>query len=216
MDNQIYIRVCETFTSLQGEGLQSGFPFFFIRLTGCNLRCTYCDTSYAWSEGVKRSVQELISLWQESGLRHVLVTGGEPLIQEGTYALMDALLKKGATVLLETNGSISLARVNRRIVKVVDWKTPGSGSGSSFFLDNLRYIDRRDQIKFVITSRQDYKWASRLVRKRSLPLFTTVLFSPCYGQVEPKELASWILEDRLEVMLQLQLHKVIWGDQRGL
>ena len=161
------------------------------------------------------AVRELISLWQESGLRHVLVTGGEPLIHEGTYVLMDALLKKGATVLLETNGSISLARVNRQIVKVVDWKTPGSGSGSSFLLENLRYIQRRDQIKFVITSEQDYKWAQRLVRKRSLTLFTTVLFSPCHGRVEPDELASWILKDRLEVRLQLQLHKVLWGDQRG-
>ncbi len=161
-------------------------------------------------------IGELISLWAKSGIKFVLITGGEPLIQEGVFPLMRGLLQRGARVLLETNGSISLARVDNRVIKVVDWKTPGSGSGSSFYKDNLRYIGKKDEIKFVITSRRDYKWASGLVKERALPLISNVLFSPGHGQVEPEKLASWILRDRLEVRLQLQLHKVIWGDKRGL
>ncbi len=161
-------------------------------------------------------VRELISLWVKSGIKFVLITGGEPLIQEGVYPLMEGLLQKGARVLLETNGSVPLTMVSHQVIKVVDWKTPGSGSGSSFHLENLRHLTGKDQIKFVITSRADYKWASRLVQKRALNLISSVLFSPCYGRVEPKDLATWILEDRLEVRFQLQLHKVIWGDKRGV
>jgi len=161
-------------------------------------------------------VSELISLWAKSGVRFVLITGGEPLIQEGVYPLMEGLLQRGARVLIETNGSLPLTLVSHQVIKVVDWKTPGSGSGSSFHLENLRHLTMKDQIKFVITSKADYKWAARLVLDRALNLITSVLFSPCYGRIVPKDLAHWILEDRLEVRLQLQLHKVLWGDKRGL
>lgn len=161
-------------------------------------------------------IGELISLWTKSGVKFVLITGGEPLIQEGVYPLMEGLLQKGARVVLETNGSVPLSMVSHQVIKVVDWKTPGSGCGSSFHLENLRYLTRKDQIKFVITSRADYKWAARLVRERALNLISSVLFSPGYGRIEPKDLATWILGDRLEVRLQLQLHKVIWGDKRGV
>ncbi len=210
------LRICEIFTSIQGEGSHAGLPFFFIRLTGCNLRCSYCDTTFAYGGGFKLSVDELIDKWLESKIRFVLITGGEPLLQPPVYELMERLLSKGAKCLLETNGTILLSSVPKRVVKVVDWKTPGSGYGDSFLEENLRFIGSNDEIKFVITSYADYIWSSKIVRSRALWLFTSVIFSPGYKLVRPSRLAQWLLEDRLEARLQIQLHKVIWGCQRGV
>ncbi len=161
------------------------------------------------------SVWELLSVWRKSGLKHVLITGGEPLLQAGVYALMAGVVERGGVCLLETNGSLSVGSLPCEVIKVVDWKTPGSGAGGSFLFENLRFLTKKDQIKFVLTSRSDYKWASGILQKSGLSAFTTVLMSPCPGKIEPAELAAWIVEDRLEARLQLQLHKVIWGDQRG-
>lgn len=211
-----HLDVCETFTSIQGEGSHAGLPCFFIRLAGCNLRCAYCDTTYAYKGGIRKRVEELVREWMESRVRYVLLTGGEPLIQEPVYTLMEQLISKGAICLLETNGSISLARVPKAVKKVVDWKTPGSGHEKSFLIKNLRYIGVTDEIKFVITSREDYIWSSQIIVSKLLWLYTNVILSPCYGRIVPAELAEWMLKDRLNVRLQLQLHKVIWGEKRGV
>ncbi len=208
--------VSETFSSIQGEGTRAGVPCFFIRLAGCNLRCNYCDTQYAYQGGENYSVSRLVEMWQESGLAHVLITGGEPLLQKGVFSLMEELLAKGAICLLETNGSLTVAGVPHGVCKIVDWKTPGSGFGDSFTKENLRYLSFKDEIKFVITSREDYIWSRDIIVKKALWLFTNVLMSPAYGQVNPQDLATWILNDRLYVRLQLQLHKAIWGEKRGV
>ncbi len=196
--------------------MHAGLPCFFIRLTGCNLRCSYCDTTFAHEGGFRISVEELVCKWQDSKVSHVLITGGEPLLQTPVYELMELLLTKGARCLLETNGSISLSSVPKKVVKVVDWKTPGSGHSDSFLEENLRFIGANDEIKFVITSHADYIWSAEIVRSRALWLFTSVIFSPCYGLVKASRLAQWLLRDNLEVRLQIQLHKVIWGEKRGV
>ncbi|NPA93998.1 MAG: radical SAM protein [Thermodesulfobacteria bacterium] len=214
--SQTKLRVCETFSSIQGEGTHVGVPCFFIRLTGCNLRCNYCDTTYAYDSGTTTSVEELVNEWRSSRLPYVLITGGEPLLQPGVYPLMNTLLAHGAKCLLETNGSVSIAQVPRGVCKIVDWKTPGSGSGGSFFVENLRYLSRSDELKFVLTSRADYEWVRDLILAKGLNNLCPVLLSPCYGAVNPSELALWILTDKLDVRLQLQLHKVIWGEKMGV
>ncbi|MGC9022059.1 MAG: radical SAM protein, partial [Dissulfurimicrobium sp.] len=182
--------VAETFLSLQGEGVFAGRPCFFIRLSGCNLRCNYCDTTYAYSGGEERELASLLAEWQASGVGLVEVTGGEPLLQKETVPLMETLLSSGATVLLETNGSLPLVRVPRGVIKIVDRKTPGSGMKEAWHEENTRYIDMKDQIKFVITGRDDYEWAVALVRNSSLFLYTQVLFSPAWRLLDPAELAS--------------------------
>ncbi len=208
--------VCETFSSIQGEGLYAGMPFYFIRLSGCNLRCIYCDTSYAWERGEEISIDIIVKGWRESGLRYVLITGGEPLLQPSVYLLLESLIRAGARCFLETNGSINLSRIPQEVVMVVDWKTPGSGSRESFFRPNLRFIGKKDQIKFVITSKSDYHWALSQINQASLPLFTNVLLSPCYGRINLRDLASWMIRDRVEARLQPQLHKIIWGERKGV
>ncbi len=209
------VQVCETFISIQGEGLHAGLPCFFIRLSGCNLNCSYCDTRYAMKGGENQEIDELVTIWKRSGVALVQVTGGEPLLQEGVYSLMDILIESGAQVLLETNGSISLARVPWQVVKVVDVKTPGSGMAHSWNQDNLRWLAGYDQVKFVITSREDYDWACHWVEKYHLTSFVNVLFSCAWGRLEPRILAAWLLEDRLNVRFQLQLHKILWGEKTG-
>jgi len=209
------IEICETFTSLQGEGLHAGLPCFFIRLSGCNLDCSYCDTRYAHGAGTMREAGELAAMWRDSRTSLVQVTGGEPLLQEGVYSLMNTLLDAGARVLLETNGSFPLDRVPWQVVKVVDVKTPGSGMVESWHVENLRWLAGYDQVKFVITSRDDYLWACDWVQRHHLPTFVNVLFSAAWGCVAPETLASWVLEDRINVRFQLQLHKVLWGEKTG-
>lgn len=208
--------VTETFSSLQGEGAYQGIPCFFIRLSGCNLRCSYCDSSYAWEKGEPQSINELIFLWQKSGIELVQVTGGEPLLQPESLELMQHLLQKGATVLLETNGSLSLANVPRQVIKIVDRKTPGSHMEQGWMEENLRFLTKKDQVKFVITDKADYYWARKWIVQKCLASFTQVLFSPAWGRLEPEALASWVMEDKLSVRFQLQLHKILWGDRRGV
>ncbi len=211
-----HLKVAEIFSSIQGEGTWAGFPCFFIRLSGCNLRCSYCDTAYARHGGRRCHVDDLVAAWKDSGLGLVQVTGGEPLIQDESLLLMSRLTAAGATVLLETNGSCLLSRVPPRVIKVVDVKTPGSGEGGSWLPENLKWIGVRDQVKFVVTSRDDYAWARNFILSHGLHYFTQVLLSPAWGIMDSRELASCILEDRLPVRLQIQLHKILWGNKKGV
>lgn len=208
------VKVTETFVSIQGEADAVGWPTQFIRLTGCPLRCVYCDTQYAFHGGDWREVSDLVEVARSSGVRHVCVTGGEPLAQKGCLDLLAALCDAGFEVSLETSGAMDIEPVDPRVSRVVDIKTPGSGESARNRLENLDRLRPRDQLKVVLCSRADYEWARDLMRERG-GVACQVLFSPSWGQVEPRELAEWILADRLDVRLQLQLHKVLWGNEPG-
>ena len=208
------VKVTETFVSIQGEADAVGWPTQFIRLTGCPLRCVYCDTQYAFHGGDWREVSDLVEVARASGVRHVCVTGGEPLAQKGCLDLLAALCDAGFEVSLETSGAMDIEPVDPRVSRVVDIKTPGSGESARNRLENLDRLRPRDQLKVVLCSRADYEWARDLMRDRG-GVACQVLFSPSWGQVEPRELAEWILADRLDVRLQLQLHKVLWGNEPG-
>ena len=208
------VKVTETFVSIQGEADAVGWPTQFIRLTGCPLRCVYCDTQYAFHGGDWREVSDLVEVARSSGVRHVCVTGGEPLAQKGCLDLLAALCDAGFEVSLETSGAMDIEPVDPRVSRVVDIKTPGSGESARNRLENLDRLRPRDQLKVVLCSRADYEWARDLMRDRG-GVACQVLFSPSWGQVEPRELAEWILADRLDVRLQLQLHKVLWGNEPG-
>ncbi|NOX20633.1 MAG: radical SAM protein [Nitrospirae bacterium] len=209
------VKLCETFSSIQGESSYAGYPCFFIRLTGCNLRCSYCDTEYAYAEGEEVEVTELLKKARESGLSLVEITGGEPLIQEGAFELVTRLSDSGFQVLVETNGSVDITRLDPRAVAVLDVKTPGSGMSEKMDFRNLYRLRPNDEVKFVITSKDDFLWSVEMVNRYSLPQ-KRVLFSPAKGYIEPKQLAEWILKERLSVRLNLQLHKFIFGDKRGV
>ncbi|RPI52762.1 MAG: radical SAM protein [Deltaproteobacteria bacterium] len=219
MNNQRFsksLSVSEIFLSLQGEGAWAGWPCFFIRLSGCNLRCTYCDTRYAYNKGEKRDIPGLIKEWRQSRIGLVQVTGGEPLLQAETLILLEALVNEGAKVLLETNGSMALRNIPREVIKIVDRKTHGSGMGNFFLKENLCWLNQGDQLKFVITDREDYEWAREEVIRLCLSYYTEVLFSPAWGGLAPFQLAEWIIADRLSVRFQIQLHKILWGEKRGI
>jgi 7-carboxy-7-deazaguanine synthase len=209
------LKVTETFVSIQGEADAVGWPTLFIRLTGCPLRCVYCDTQYSFYGGQWQTLEQLLEVARGSGVRHVCVTGGEPLAQKACLELLTALCDAGFEVSLETSGALDVAPVDPRVSRVVDLKTPGSGEQRRNRLENLDVLGDRDQLKFVLCSREDYRWARDLLRGRAGPLRGQVLFSPAWGQLDPRQLAEWILEDRLDVRLQLQLHKLLWGDQPG-
>ena len=210
------LKVSEIFHSIQGESSWSGQPCAFIRLTGCNLRCAYCDTSYAYEQGRFMEISEILERVRRLRCDLVEVTGGEPLIQEETPSLIGRLLDEGHTVLLETNGSIDIGGVDRRCVRIVDIKCPSSGMAGQNDLRNLKKLRARDELKFVIGSREDYEFARELLS--TFPAVRRKInFSPVFGVLAPRSLAEWILHDRLPVRLNLQLHKIIWGPEaRGV
>jgi 7-carboxy-7-deazaguanine synthase len=209
------LKVTETFVSIQGEADAVGWPSLFIRLTGCPLRCVYCDTQYAFHGGEWQTMEQLVDVARGSGVRHVCVTGGEPLAQKACLALLAALCDAGFSVSLETSGAMDVTPVDPRVSRVVDLKTPGSGEVARNRLDNLDILTDRDQVKIVVCSREDYEWARALIRSHAGSLASPVLLSPSWGQLEARDLAEWILADRLDVRLQVQLHKYLWGNEPG-
>jgi 7-carboxy-7-deazaguanine synthase len=209
------LRITEIFLSLQGESRTVGIPNVFVRLTGCPLRCLYCDTAYAFKGGEPVELAEVLARVADYGVRHVTVTGGEPLAQAACLDLLAALCDEGYEVSLETSGALDVAGVDPRVVKVLDLKTPASGECGKNLLANLAHLNPLDQVKFVICDRADYDWASEQLDEHRLAERCEVLFSPSYGQLEPHVLAEWILHDRLPVRFQIQLHKVLWGEARG-
>ena len=212
------IRICEIFTSIQGESTYAGLPCTFIRLSGCNLRCLYCDTTYAYEEGEEYTIDSLVDEAVRADAEVVEVTGGEPLEQEETSLFVKALLDKGfENVLVETNGSRDISVLDPRAIVIMDIKTPGSGEAGSFDLHNIDMLKPSDEVKFVLTDREDYEWARSFLQEHDILLRSEVLFSPAFGALEPEVLARWILDDALEVRLNLQLHKYIFGpDARGV
>jgi 7-carboxy-7-deazaguanine synthase len=210
------LRITEIFFSLQGETRTLGLPTVFVRLTGCPLRCTYCDTAYAFHGGERKSVDEILATVASYTPAYVTVTGGEPLAQPNCLPLLAALCDAGYEVSLETSGAISMAGVDARVVKVMDLKTPASGEMSRNDWNNIELLSPHDQVKFVICSNEDYEWARLQVDRFSLTArVSDVLFSPSFGQQDAKELAEWILRDRLRVRFQMQLHKLLWNDAAG-
>jgi 7-carboxy-7-deazaguanine synthase len=209
------LKVNEIFHSLQGEAELAGFPTVFVRLTGCPLRCRYCDTEYAFHGGDWWELPALLDHVASFATRDVCVTGGEPLAQKSCLPLLAALCDRGFRVSLETSGAIAVDAVDPRVIKVVDVKTPGSGESERNLYEQLAQLTPHDQVKFVLTSRADYEWSRDKLRALALNERCTVLFSPSWGEVEPRELAGWILADRLPVRFQLQLHKILWGNERG-
>ncbi len=209
------LRVTEIFYSLQGETRTVGLPTVFIRLTGCPLRCHYCDTAYAFSGGTRRSQQAIVDEVGTYSPHYVTVTGGEPLAQPAVLPLMRALCDRGYAVSIETGGALSVAGIDPRVSVVLDVKTPGSGEEARNDYGNLAHLKPIDQVKFVLTDRKDYEWSRAFVMERSLYERYEILLSPVAGGLPPAELAGWILADRLPVRFQLQLHKVLWGDVRG-
>ncbi|MBE3133139.1 MAG: radical SAM protein [Acidobacteria bacterium] len=210
--------VNEIFHSIQGESTFAGRPCVFVRLTGCDLRCSWCDTAYAFAEGRTRSVDEVVQEVTAFGFDLVEITGGEPLLQQDVYPLMERLIAGGQTVLLETGGQRSLARVPGAVIKVVDIKCPGSGEAHTTDWANVARLAAQDEVKFVIADRADYDYAKDVVRRHGLEhRCHAVLFSPVYGALAASDLSAWVLADRLQVRVQLQLHKLIWGpDTRGV
>jgi 7-carboxy-7-deazaguanine synthase len=210
------LRITEIFHSLQGETSTTGLPTVFVRLTGCPLRCGYCDTAYAFEGGSKMALSEIMSTVEEYGAKYVTVTGGEPLAQPQCIELLKNLCDQGYRVSLETSGAMPIAEVDKRVFKIVDLKTPGSGEVAKNLYGNIDYLLPHDEVKFVICDRQDYDWTCMKVDELGLQgRVAEILFSPSQGQLSPKQLAECILGDKLNVRMQLQTHKYIWGDQPG-
>ncbi|MGB5396609.1 MAG: 7-carboxy-7-deazaguanine synthase QueE [Gammaproteobacteria bacterium] len=210
------LRITEIFYSLQGESRTVGVPTVFVRLTGCPLRCGYCDTAYAFSGGEWMSLDAIREQVASFGAQYVTVTGGEPLAQKACGELLSKLCDDGYQVSLETSGAIDIARVDTRVVRVVDIKTPGSGEDKKNLLSNIEYLTANDQVKFVICDENDYNWCVDILRQYQLADKCEVLFSPSHGQLDATALAEWILRDRLPVRMQIQLHKLLWGNRAGV
>ncbi len=215
LDKSERLRINEIFHSLQGEADAVGFPTVFVRLTGCPLRCQYCDTEYAFHVGEWYDIDDIVEQARSFEARHVCVTGGEPLAQPNCLKLLTRLCDAGFNVSLETSGAMTIADVDPRVSRVVDVKTPGSNEAARNRVENFPLLTAHDQVKFVICSRDDYEWSKAYLREHGLTDRCQVLFSPSYQQVAPTSLAEWILADRLPVRFQLQLHKILWGDVPG-
>ena len=209
------LRVSEIFFSLQGETSRVGLPTVFVRLTGCPLRCGYCDTAYAFTGGESISITMILEQVAQHQASYVTVTGGEPLAQKSCLVLLKALCDAGYSVSLETSGALDLSKVDSRVCKVMDIKTPGSGEVDKNLWSNLNYLTRQDEIKFVLTDEADYQWACEIMQAKQLNVLCPILFSPVYASLEPATLAAWILRDKLPVRMQIQMHKLLWGEGPG-
>jgi 7-carboxy-7-deazaguanine synthase len=209
------LRINEIFLSLQGETSKSGLLTAFIRLTGCPLRCQYCDTAYAFHDGDKLSIKQIIEKVSIYRTRHITVTGGEPLAQKNCRQLLKELCNEGNNVSLETSGAIDISNIDSRVKIILDLKTPGSGESDKNILENISLINNNDEIKFVICNREDYEWSKKLLLENSIYERCEILFSPSHIEQDATQLADWILHDQLPVRLQIQLHKYLWGDVSG-
>lgn len=209
------LRITEIFHSLQGESVTVGLPTVFVRLTGCPLRCQYCDTAYAFSGGEVRAINDVLDDVASYGCKHVCVTGGEPLAQPGCIELLKTLCDAGYFVSIETSGARDISSVDKRVMIVMDLKTPDSLESDKNLMTNLEYLKSDDQIKFVLCSRNDYEWACNIIKEYHLLERIQLLFSPSWNQLNPTELANWIIQDKLSVRFQLQLHKILWNDAPG-
>jgi 7-carboxy-7-deazaguanine synthase len=209
------LRINEIFLSIQGESSRSGFPTVFVRLTGCPLRCHYCDTEYAFHEGSIMTIENILQQVSSYQTPYVTVTGGEPLAQKTCLSLLKTLCDQEYRVSLETSGALDISKVDPRVMKVMDIKTPGSGESDRNRYENLSFINEMDELKLVICHRQDYEWAKELVAERVMTNQCNILFSPEQGTLSATQLAEWVLEDKLNVRLQIQLHKYLWGNTPG-
>ncbi len=206
------LQINEIFYSVQGESTHAGRACVFVRLTGCNLRCKWCDTEYAFYEGRRMSQDEILDGVRAYRCDLVEITGGEPLLQEGVYPLMDAMLAHGMTVMLETSGASDVSRVDPRVIKIMDLKCPQSGESSRNLWSNLKHLTRNDEVKFVIAGREDYEWTRGVIAEHTLAARVgAILLSPAFGLIEPRLITEWMLEDRLPARMQLQMHKLIWS-----
>ena len=210
------LKVCEIFKSIQGESTFAGRICSFVRLTGCNLACTYCDTKYAFTEGSEQTIDQIFQTIRGHRTSLIEITGGEPLLQNNTPALCKKFIDNGYTVLVETNGSVDIGLLPAGCIRIVDVKCPGSGSAGSFQIDNIEKLTKADELKFVISDKADFDWSFDFVVKHELNNRAIVLFSPCMGKLSLSDLAAWIIESNAAVRYGLQLHKIIWGDQRGV
>ena len=210
------LKIYEIFHSLQGETSRFGLPTVFVRLTGCPMRCTYCDTEYAFSGGGNMPITDILAKVAEFGTQYVTVTGGEPLAQKKCLVLLTALCDAGYSVSLETGGAIDIAKVDKRVSVILDIKTPGSNEEKNMLWSNLEHVKPTDEIKFVLCSRADYDWAKAKLTELKLTEKCPILFSPSYHQLKAEELASWVLADKLPVRMQIQLHKILWGEKSGV
>jgi 7-carboxy-7-deazaguanine synthase len=209
------LKIHEIFHSLQGESTRIGLPTVFVRLTGCPLRCGYCDTAYAFQGGENMSVEQILDRVATHGTRYVTVTGGEPLAQKECIALLKRLCDAGYSVSLETSGAMDTQAVDPRVSVILDIKTPGSGEEKRNLWENLERLRPDDEVKFVLCGREDYDWAKNVIAERGLAGKCTLLFSPVYSQLNPADLADWVLQDKLPVRMQVQLHKILWGETPG-
>ena len=211
--NNMTLNITEIFYSLQGEAREVGIPTVFVRLTGCPLRCNYCDTAYAFKGNNPLSIEQILSEIAKYKTHYVCVTGGEPMAQSNCLGLLDVLIEKGYKVSMETSGSIDISEVNKNVSIVMDLKTPSSTEQHQNRYENIELLDNKDQLKFVIASRLDFDWCCSILE--DYEILSDVLFSPVYESLKPAELADWILEKQLNVRLQVQLHKILWGDEKG-
>lgn len=215
MNTELTLRLTEIFFSLQGETSRSGLPTVFVRLSGCPLRCTWCDTTYSFAGGETWALADILDKVAEYGTSYVTVTGGEPLAQKNCLALLNALCNAGYDVSLETSGAMDVAEVDPRVSRIVDIKPPGSGEVDKNLWENFGLLTREDEIKFVLADQDDYEWALAVMARDDFPKEVPVLFSPVHGQLAALDLAGWLLKDRVQARLQVQLHKILWGEERA-